>query len=308
MTSAAARAATPSLEELLLCVFVLVDDLYDHIAPDAVRHRPGVQRAQFCDSEVITLSLVQEALSMDSEETFHRFVKRNYLYLFPRLLSRDRYHRRRKALLGVALHLFQHLAQPFQAQAQWLVFDSAPVETAAFARSQSASVSMPEAAYGYCPAKKRHFFGFRLHALITNEGAIVDFTLSPADQDERTVARELLRSRSGYDVLSDNGLSGPEMQRSADRHEYALHVSPKPSHPPRTRSQAQWRRWLRSKRDLVETVFSMLSDQFRMETTRALSLPGLVVRMVSKVLSYNLSLVINSLLGRPVMAVKSLYL
>jgi hypothetical protein len=36
------------------------------------------------------------------------------------------------------------------------------------------------------------------------------------------------------------------------------------------------RRWLRAKRDLIETVIGMLADQFTLETTRARSLWGQV--------------------------------
>jgi hypothetical protein len=300
---------TPTcLDDVFLIAFCLIDDLYAEIAPPALRERPRHERIEMTDSEVLTLSVIQEALSMDSEASFLRFVAREHGHLFPRLLARDRYSRRRRALTGVALALFRRLADAFEARARWLVVDSAPVETAAFVRSQSAGVSMPEAAYGYIPSKKRYFFGFRLHLVVTDEGAISDFALCPANVDERTVAREVLRRFDGRDVLGDNGYSGEAMQEAAGRAGYSLSVSPKPSQRPKARDEARWRRWLRSKRDLVETVFGMLADQFKLETTRALSLRGLQTRVAAKVLGFNLSLTINRLLGRDLLAVKSLYL
>lgn len=312
MTAITPEGSTPvavtSLDDVFLIAFCILDDLYKELAPEAVRERPRHERIEMSDSEVLTLSVVQEALSIDSEASFLRLVRRDYGHLFPRLLSRDRYSRRRMALTGVALLLFRRLADRFERYARWLVFDSAPIETAAFVRSQSAGVSMPEAAYGYIPAKKRHFFGFRLHMVVTDEGAISDFALCPANVDERTVAREVLRRYDGCYVLADNGLSGPAMQEAACRAGYTLAVSPRPSKRRATREQAQWRRWLRSKRELVETVFAMLADQFKLETTRALSLRGLQTRIAAKVLAFNLSLTINRILGRDLLAVKSLYL
>jgi hypothetical protein len=68
------------------------------------------------------------------------------------------------------------------------------------------------------------------------------------------------------------------------------------------------RRFQRGKRALIETVFSMLADQFSVETTRARSLLGLKMRMASKLLSYNVSFLINQMLGRPVLAMKSIYM
>lgn len=52
----------------------------------------------------------------------------------------------------------------------------------------------------------------------------------------------------------------------------------------------------------------MLADQFKLEATRALSLLGLKARVAAKLLAFNLSLYINRLLGRDLLAVKSLYM
>lgn len=142
-----AIAAPTCLDDVFLVAFCLIDDLYDDLAPPELRQRPRHERIEMTDSEVLTLSVMQEALSMDSEASFLRFVAREHSHLFPRLLSRDRYTRRRRALTGMALVLFRRLADVFEDRARWLVVDSAPVETAAFVRSQSAGVSMPEATY-----------------------------------------------------------------------------------------------------------------------------------------------------------------
>ena len=307
----AVKDTTPSLENLFLRVYCLVDDLYHERIPQAVQRRPGHDRMTLSDSEVLTLSLMQEALSIDSETAFIRFIRRNFADLFPTLLERSRYHRRRKALLEVGRMLFRHLAKAFKEQAAWLVVDSAPVETTKVERSQTGAQSIAEASYGFRPSRRQLFFGFRLHLVITDRGAIVECALAPADLPEREVAAGMLAavapSQTGL-TLGDNNYSGPLMQHDAARHGHTIAASPKRSQVPRDDSARRWRRWLRSKRVLVETVFAMLADQFHLETTRARSLLGLRVRMMAKVLSFDLSLVLNQLLGRPLLAVKSLYL
>ena len=70
---------------------------------------------------------------------------------------------------------------------------------------------------------------------------------------------------------------------------------------------------VRAKRDLIESVFGMLAgqfnmDQFNMETTRACSFAGVATRMTAKLMAFNLSIFINRMLGRPDLAIKSLYL
>jgi hypothetical protein len=307
----AVRASTPSLEDLFLLCYCLLDDLYHDLVPQAVQERPGHERMTLSDSEVLTLSLMQEALSLDSETAFLRFVRRNYAGLFPGLLERSRYHRRRKALLEVQRLLFAQVAQGFQREAAWFVVDSAPVETTALERSQTGSCSIAEAAYGIRPSRRQLFFGFRLHVLITDQGAIVEFALAPANEAEREMAEAMLGSVSPSEtalVLADNNYSGLNMRQAAARHGHRVWASPKRSKPALTTEAARWRRWLRGKRVLVETVFAMLADQFRVETTRARSLRGVQTRLVAKLLAFDLSLWINQLLGRPPLAIKSLYL
>lgn len=300
--------ATLSLEDMFLLLFCLIDDLYREVVPQRIRRRSQHGRIQFSDSEVLTLSIMQEALSNDSERSFHRFVEKNYRHLFPRLLSRDRYHRRRKALWKVQEMLFLRLAAQLTKEVQWLVVDSAPIETAKFARSQSARRSIPEGEYGWIPSEKRVFFGLRLHALVTDRGVLVGFALTAANGSEREAAQELLAQHNGQAVLADNGYCGASMAEAARQQGHALSASPKPSQKPASRAEAKARRWLRAKRDLIESVFGILADQFNIETTRARSLWGVCARLAAKLLAFNLSILLNRTLGRPDLAIKSLYL
>lgn len=299
---------TPATKDMFLIAFTVIDDLYQQFVPERVKTRPGHERITFSDSEVITLSILQEASSNDSKTSFHRLIEKDHLDLFPDLIERSRYHRRRKALLGVQLHLLRHLMRLLRTYAAYVIVDSAPVETAAFVRSQSAARSIPEAAYGFIPSKKRHFFGFRLHLLITNQGGIADFVLSAADIGERRVAEYLLTNRVDVPGLGDNGYSGYWLANLVGRRGGRLWTSERPSVQPASKAEGRVRRLLRSKRALIETVFSMLSGQFTLETTRARSLLGLKTRVGAKLLAYNVSFVINHLLGRPTLKMKSLYM
>src|ERR671927_1545959 len=85
-----------TFEDLCTYVYVTVDELFQtYVQPYDQRHGP---RSPFTDSEVITLTLVAELVSLDDETVFLDYVARNHRPLFPLLPDRSRYNRRRRAL------------------------------------------------------------------------------------------------------------------------------------------------------------------------------------------------------------------
>ena len=90
-------------------MYCTVDELYQEVAPDRVQTRPGSDRLEMSDPEIIPLSVMQEGRSNDSELSFHRMVEKDYQHLFPSLISRSRYHRRRKDLMGIQREILRLL-------------------------------------------------------------------------------------------------------------------------------------------------------------------------------------------------------
>ena len=128
--------STPNTEELFLILYCIVDDLYLEVVPDEVRFRNGADRMKMTDVEIITLSIMQEGRSNDSELSFHRVVYKDYRHLFPDLIGRSRYHRRRKALMlmGIQREMLRLLMKRLRLMAMWLALDSAPITTATSSR------------------------------------------------------------------------------------------------------------------------------------------------------------------------------
>ena len=87
------NVAHQSFEDFILVVFVLVDDLYQKVAPKQVKHRPNVDKALLSDSEIITIALCGEMLGFDSKKAWYSFFKKNYRHLFPRMCDRSQFNR-----------------------------------------------------------------------------------------------------------------------------------------------------------------------------------------------------------------------
>ena len=88
--------------DLCTVVYVLVDEVFQReIAP--FDHRPG-PRSMFTDSELMSVAIVAELLSLDEETAMLAYLRRNHPTLFPQLPERSRYNRRRRAL-GEAINM-----------------------------------------------------------------------------------------------------------------------------------------------------------------------------------------------------------
>lgn len=284
-----------TFEDFILLVYTIIDDLYKQFVPASVSQRRNVNTAKMSDSEIITLSICGELVGTDSENAWYSFVKRNYRHLFPKLCSRTRFNRTRRALLQVTELLRQKLIQSFPIpSSRYFVIDSFPLPVCRFGRARFChSFRADGANYGRCPSKKETYFGFKVHALITLEGYITAFEITPASVDDREGLRDLAENQFGLVILGDKGYTGENLYDDMRKKGICL-MSLKPSN-----YKKNWPREIRQLifrfRRRVETVFSQLSEQLNAERVLAKSFRGLCTRLQNKVLGHNLCMAFNSI-------------
>ena len=176
-----------TFEDFILTAFVIIDELYFRYVPDAVSKRRNVLNAKLSDSEIITISICGELIGVDSENAWFSFVKKNYHHLFPE-------------------KMFSAFAMPYS---RYLVIDSFPLAVCKFGRARYCQSFRSDGAdYGKCPSKKETYFGFKVHAMITLEGFITSFEITPASTDDREGLRDLAANHSGVTILGDKGYIG----------------------------------------------------------------------------------------------------
>ncbi len=141
-----------TFEDLCTVMYVLVDELFQrYVAP--VDHRPG-PHAVFTDSELITVAVVAELISLDEETAMLGYLRRNHPTLFPQLPDRSRYNRRRRAL-GEALNTIRRhvvgwlLALLPLDERPVCVIDSLPVPVVGFHHARGEHAWRGWASYGY---------------------------------------------------------------------------------------------------------------------------------------------------------------
>lgn len=57
-----------TFEDFILLVYTIIDNLYQQLVPSSVSQRRNVTTAKMSDSEIITLSICSELISIDSEK------------------------------------------------------------------------------------------------------------------------------------------------------------------------------------------------------------------------------------------------
>ena len=127
--------------------------------------------------------------------------------------------------------------------------------------------------YGKCPSKKETYFGFKVHALITLEGYITAFEITPTSVDDREGLRDLAQNGLSVVILGDKGYTGKVLWEKMMSQGVCL-MSLKPSN--------YKENWPREVRQLIfrfrrrgETVFSQLTEQMKGERVLAKSFGGL---------------------------------
>ena len=288
-----------TFEDFILLVYTVIDDLYQQFVPAFVSQRKNVDTAKMSDSEIITLSICGELMGIDSENAWYSFVKRNYRHLFPSLCSRTRFNRTRRALLQVTELLRQKLSLSFPIPcSRYFVVDSFPLPVCKFGRARYChSFQTDGANYGKCPSKKETYFGFKVHALITLEGYITAFEVTPASVDDREGLRDFAENRLGLVILGDKGYTGEILTADMQRKGICL-MSLKPSNYKKNWS-TEIRQLIFRFRRRIETVFSQLSEQLNAEKVLAKSFRGLCTRLQNKILGHNLCMAFNSIFREP---------
>lgn len=97
---------------------------------------------------------------------------------------------------------------------QYFVIASFPPVVCKFGRARYCSSFHGHGAdYGKCPSKKETYFGYKVHVMITLEGYITTFEITPASTDDREGLRDIVEGQSGLVILGDKGYVGESLTR-----------------------------------------------------------------------------------------------
>ena len=276
------------LDLLLIAVFCTADDLLPKRAVNA--------RRILTDAEVVTLAVAQQVLRISSDEQFWALAPRRLGHLFPRLIHRPGFVKRRLRLADTIEALIVEFARhSLGGEDDLLVVDSTPVECGRSVETMRRSALADAADYGYCASHSRYFWGFRLHGLFATDGTPRALALTSPKIGEREVCLDMLARldrRGPITVIGDKGYAGREFEAHAA--ELGARIVR-----PRRKDEPGRGPHLAPLRQCVESIFWTAKDMLGLERHGARKLHTLRARLAAKFLALTAAIALNHRLGRP---------
>jgi Transposase DDE domain len=246
------------------------------------------------DQELIALAVAQAVTGLVSDRQFLGTIGRLLPGCFPDLPGQSQFNLRLRRLVPQITRVQLGLAELIACGRVRLI-DGTLLSCANYAGCAGRSEFAGHAAYGYCAAKGRWYWGMRLLLVSDRRGTPLGYDLRPANENEREGVFALASAHPGSLLFADAGHRGRE--HCENLHLVGVELIVPARHrlgerPPTEVNKARIRL-------VIESVFATLKRQMRMEDHFAKTLPGLAQRIVQRLLALTLGMFINSLLGRP---------
>lgn len=277
---------TADSETLVVAAYVIAKELP---SPRRLGRPPAIE-----DEELIALAVAQAASGLCSDRQFLGMVGKLLPGWFPHLPDQSQYNRRLRCLTPRLVWVQQRLSALLASGALRFA-DGTLIGCANYAGCGARSAFAGLAAYGYCPAKSRYYWGVRLVLLTDRRGLPTGYTLVAANEREYEPVRTLATGDGCPALVADKGLWGREYAETLRLEGISLRTPERR----RTADNRDQERTLASLRLVIESTIANLKCQMRLECHLAKTPAGLLQRIASRLLALTLGMFLNALLGRP---------
>lgn len=277
---------TAELETLVVAAYVFATSLS---IP-----RPGPP-GRITDQELIALSVAQAVTGLASDRQFLGMVRRLLPGWFPHLPEQTQFNRRLRRLTPY-ITTVQLMVAELIAEGRVRLVDGTLISCANYPGCAKKSHFAPEAAYGYCPSKSLFVWGMRLVVICDRKGVPVGYDLAgPKTGQERESSFRLATAHPGCLLFADGGFWGAEYEHTMELIGVKLVTPDKHTlgqRPPSEIAKACIRL-------IIESVFSNLKRQMRLQEHLAKTSTGLAQRIAQRLLALTLGIYLNFHTGRP---------
>jgi hypothetical protein len=292
-----------SLDLFIITAFCRIDDTLKAMF-NGQRFRQRGPIPALSDAEVLTLEVVGEYLGFTQDLALYRYFRRHYTHFFPALarVHRTTFTRQSANLWKVKELVWQRLLDSLEYDPTFALVDSFPLPVCQFARAYRCRRFRGEAAFGKDTLVRQTFYGFRVHVRCCWPGVITQFDIAPANVSETAVVPELSVGMRGL-LLGDRNYWNPALKEELEQGALQLEA------PFRRATTDPWpkRSALLSRvRYRIDTTFGQLVDRYQVKRVWAKDSWHLHSRLLRKVLSHTLAVLLNQTQGNPPMQLAKL--
>lgn len=206
------------------------------------------------------------------------------------MLSESRLNRRMHEIdISVWQSIFQALVHIFEEQEQNLEYlvDSMPIEVCMNVRSYRCKLLSGKQFIGFCKAKKKFYYGFKLHMITTSKGRPIEFIITPASIADITALKIMEISLPVCSVIyGDKAYTNYSFEDYLEEFEQIRLIPDRKVNLSRQHSGCV--RYFQSVlRKRVETTFSMLVRLFPRKI-HAVTKTGFLLKIIIFVISFSL--------------------
>ena len=240
---------------------VICRSLYKLCAPDELKYRKNIDQVKLSDSSILAMLIWQTEIGIESQRRFCKFFVG---------LSHSRFNRRARMLLPLMRRIRQAWNQEVKIAGEFLIIDSFPVPVCQPIRNYRVKIFRGIADIGYKATKKIYYYGFKVHALVSDDGyLLLMINAHPIN----------------HYLLGDEGYLGKDLAAELKGMGYVLWT-------PYRRNMEGAKKHndhqLMAIRRTIESDFSLLS-YYNAENNRARSLAGFQQRLEIAILAYNMA-------------------
>ena len=250
-----------------------------------LQHYP--RKPKLSDNEIITLSICQECLSIDSENWFLAKLKSDYRTGFTKLVHITNYNRRRKRLSPWTQEVNKILSGKLRQGEDAFIVDSIPVPVCKIVREKQLKIcrenfeTAPDK--GYSAIFKQYYIGYKLHLLIGVNGVYADMEMTKASVHDAHYLNEI--KHSGINnclLLGDKGYISEKWQLDLFT---SAGIEPQVPQRSNQKNDKPWPGIYKYTRRRIEVYFAQLCDQMMLKRNYAKTFNGLKSRTIAKVTS-----------------------
>jgi len=252
--------------------------LYNDYAPDELANRRNVDQCVVSDSTLLAMLIWQAEIGIESQRRFSRFFSG---------LSHSRFNRRARMLLPLIYLIRRTLNREIDLSGRFMIVDSFPVPVCQPIRNRRVKIFKGYADIGYKATKKIFYYGFKVHVLVSDDGYILNYTVTKASVHDAKEVPELVNNTglSNQYLLGDEGYIGKKLADQLKQIGYILWT---PYRKNMKNAKKHNDHKLMAIRRTIESDFSLLT-YYNAENNRARSLTGFQERLETAILASNMA-------------------